>query len=95
MSNKSAFPVIETKHEKTQVSGYSGQLVSNTFSKGGLTKREYASIEILSALVAGYPDQSKVNGVFIAESEYIELAKEAVQLTDRLFLELDNENKPV
>lgn len=63
--------------------------VEGWVKQDGLTKREYFAAKNLQGLIAGYPNEAKVHGWYIANSDYADLAKEAVELADALIEQLN------
>jgi hypothetical protein len=82
--NDSAHPVIETEHSVNWDGG--GEGFSNTFSTGGLTKREYFAAMVLQGLLTHNDPKHEravelltVNAVSIADGLIHALNQEASQ----------------
>lgn len=53
-------------------------------TEGGLTKREYVATKVLSALIAGFDKERKVNAGYIASTDHKYLVAEAIEITNEL-----------
>lgn len=79
---ESAFPVIETEAET-----YQGRPYGDTYSTGGLSKREYFAIRVLQAMLANPVTVAAVAEMTPAEAGK-EFSERAVEIVDALVEQL-------